>query len=93
MSTPESEALTGELQGARQPAGLDLGRRFVRVTERKANGFVAFDFALGEPELFAELLLPQAAFEEFCRTQAVEFLPEGDGPAREQDQQRYGRAD
>ena len=48
MSTPESEALTGELQGARQPAGLDLGRRFVRVTERKANGFVAFDFALGE---------------------------------------------
>ena len=68
MSTPEAPVL-------------DLQRRFVRVTERLPNGFVAFDFALGDPEIYAELRLPAGAFEEFCRSNAVEFLPEGPAPA------------
>lgn len=48
-----------------------LAAKYVRVTRRCHNGMVEFDFAIGEPELFAELVLPQSAFEEFCRSNAV----------------------
>ncbi len=48
-----------------------LAAKYVRVTRRRDNGMVEFDFAIGEPELFAELVLPQSAFEEFCRMNAV----------------------
>ena len=45
--------------------------RFVRVVDECANGMVEFEFAVGEPELFVEMVLPKAAFEDFCRTQGV----------------------
>ncbi|WP_198531162.1 phenol hydroxylase subunit [Thauera phenolivorans] len=57
-----------------KPAALDATRRFVRVTGERAGGFVEFDFAIGEPEIFAELILARDAFAEFCATNAVEFL-------------------
>ena len=57
-----------------QPASLDAARRFVRVTGERAGGFIEFDFAIGEPEIFAELILARDAFTEFCATNAVEFL-------------------
>jgi phenol/toluene 2-monooxygenase (NADH) P0/A0 len=41
-------------------------RKFVRVIETHANGLVEFEFAVGEPELFVELLMGRTAFEEFC---------------------------
>lgn len=50
---------------------LDVTRRFVRVTERRANGFVAFDFSIGSPELVVELMLPAAAFDAFCESNAA----------------------
>ena len=53
----------------------DTTRRFVRVTEERADGLVAFDFAIGWPELSVELLLPAAAFAEFCIANRVERLP------------------
>lgn len=52
-------------------AGIDFDRKFVRVVERRPDGFVAFDFAIGEPEIYAEMLLPAAAFEEFCVANAA----------------------
>ncbi len=52
-------------------SGVDINRRYVRVREVRANGFVEFEFALGEPHLFVEMLLPQPAFEDFCRCQGV----------------------
>jgi len=61
----------------------DTARRFVRVTGERPNGFVEFDFAIGEPELFAEMILSKEAFEEFCATNAVELLPPGDEPTQE----------
>ena len=48
-----------------------LAAKYFRVTRRRENGMVEFDFAIGEPELFAELVLPQSAFEEFCRINSV----------------------
>ena len=50
----------------------DPSRKFIRVIEQRANGMVEFEFAVGEPELFVEMLLPQAAFADFCAAQGVE---------------------
>jgi len=48
-----------------------LAAKYVRVTERRDDGLVGFDFAIGQPETFVELLMPEAAFNDFCRTNAV----------------------
>jgi phenol hydroxylase P0 protein len=53
---------------------MDTSRRFVRVTRERANGFIEFDFAIGEPEVFIEMILGREAFEEFCATNQVEML-------------------
>jgi len=45
--------------------------KFVRIIELHANGLVEFEFAVGEPELFVELLMAQAQFDEFCVMQGV----------------------
>jgi phenol hydroxylase P0 protein len=52
----------------------DPSRKFVRVTERREDGLVAFEFSIGWPELAVELMLPAAAFEEFCTRNAVQRL-------------------
>ncbi len=57
----------------RNPA-FDPSRKFVRVTETRADGFVAFEFSIATPELVVELLLPAPAFAEFCATNGVERL-------------------
>jgi len=58
-----------------QAPALDASRYFVRIRGERGNGFVEFDFAIGEPEVFVELILGRAAFEEFCATNKVEMLP------------------
>lgn len=57
----------------------DTTRKFVRVIETRDNGMVEFEFAIGEPELFVELLLPGPAFAEFCTANQVTVL--GTAPA------------
>lgn len=51
-------------------------RKFVRVIESHANGLVRFEFAVGWPDLSCELVLPRAAFDDFCQRNAVEFMTE-----------------
>lgn len=51
----------------------DTTRRFVRVTGER-DDFVEFDFAVGEPDVFVELILGGAAFAEFCEANKVEKL-------------------
>lgn len=53
---------------------LDLTKRYVRVLERRADGLVSFEFAIGWPELVVELMLPSAAFDEFCCKHQVIWL-------------------
>lgn len=55
-------------------ADLDISRRFVRITGEHKNGFVEFDFAIGEPEIFFEMILTHVAFEEFCQMNNAEIL-------------------
>lgn len=53
---------------------IDITRKYVRLIERRADGFVEFEFAIGEPELYAEMLLPADAYEAFCSANAVIHL-------------------
>lgn len=41
--------------------------KYVRVRSRARPGFVEFDFSIGDPNLFLEMILPEVAFEAFCR--------------------------
>ena len=50
----------------RKPPHFNPSLKFVRIIEQHANGLVEFEFAVGEPELFVELLMAQAQFDEFC---------------------------
>jgi len=52
----------------------DVTRKFVRLKEERAGGMVIFDFAIGWPDLSVELMMPRAAFDEFCTTHRVEQL-------------------
>lgn len=52
----------------------DLSRKFVRVLRVGDDGLVAFEFAIGWPDLAVELAMPRPMFEEFCRSQRVERL-------------------
>ena len=67
-----------------QPA-LDTTRRFVRVCGTRTGVFIEFEFAIGEPEVFVEMLLSPAAFTEFCATNQVEMLPPRDPDAAPDD--------
>jgi phenol hydroxylase P0 protein len=51
------------------PFNTDL--KFVRITELHPNGLVEFEFAVGEPGLFVELLMSKASFDEFCAMHGV----------------------
>jgi phenol hydroxylase P0 protein len=70
------------IEGGHEPVGFDTTRTFVRVVERRPDGFVEFHFSIGEPSLFVEMLLTEAAFEEFCAVNRTELVgPESEGDA------------
>jgi phenol hydroxylase P0 protein len=52
----------------------DVTRKYVRVRQVRADGLVCFEFAIGWPELFVDLMLPRAAFDDFCERQHVQLL-------------------
>jgi phenol hydroxylase P0 protein len=57
------------------PEGFDTSKRFVRVVERRPDGFVELQFAVGDPSLFVEMILTEAAFRELCESTGAELLP------------------
>ena len=50
----------------------DVQRRFIRIVQEHDNGMVEFEFAVGEPGLFVEMVMPRAQFDDFCATQGVQ---------------------
>lgn len=64
----------GHVSQQRSVTTFDATRRYVRVCHERADGFVEFEFAIGEPALFVELMLPAAAFHEFCLANSVILL-------------------
>lgn len=45
--------------------------KYIRVTGERDAKFVEFDFAIQDPTLFVELVLPQQAFQHFCEINHV----------------------
>ena len=66
--------------------------RYVRITSRDRPGFVEFNFSINDPSLYLEMILPVAAFNEFCRTNQVTFLTDeqAEAVAQQQEKWRYG---
>ena len=52
----------------------DVSRYYVRFRELRDDGYVLFDFSIGDPELAVELTLPLAAYQTFCRERGVTYL-------------------
>ena len=67
--------------------------KFVRITERMANGYVAFDFAMGSPDLFVELVLPEAAFEAFCETNNVKHMTQEQSDLVDEEMRKFRYGD
>ena len=59
----------------------DPTRRYIRIVELRPNGMVEFEFAVGEPELFVEMILPQEAFDDFCAREGVVPTQHSGAPA------------
>lgn len=73
-------------EGASQHEGFDTGWKFVRVVERRPDGFVEFQFAIGDPDVFVEMIMSPEAFAEFCEANEVTMLaPTGDPEAEQSD--------
>lgn len=67
--------------GQQGQAAFDPGVCFVRLRKVRDDGFVEFDFAIGEPDLSVELILPAAAFHEFCHDNHVIHITPIEGVA------------
>ena len=62
--------------GQHQLPAFNPARRFVRLREVRTDGFVEFEFAVGDLDMSMELILPVAAFHEFCAAnQVVQISP------------------
>lgn len=48
---------------------------YVRVTGLRREKFVEFEFSIGDADLTIELILPTAAFAEFCAENQAVVLP------------------
>ena len=58
------------------PPAFGVRQRYVRLLQVRPDGFVEFEFAIGEPELAVELILPADAYREFCRhNEVIELTP------------------
>lgn len=55
-------------------------KRWVRVQQETENGFVEFEFFVADKDLYVDLVLPAAAFREFCSNNRVRFLDPGIEP-------------
>lgn len=49
----------------------DISKCYVRITGVRNNELIEFDFAIGEPEMYVELVLPFPAFQQFCANNKV----------------------
>ncbi|MBM4226707.1 MAG: phenol hydroxylase [Gammaproteobacteria bacterium] len=73
----------------------DASCHYVWVRARRPDGYVEFDFSIGDPGLAVELRLPAAAFETFCQERGARHLTAGENAAvqRERAKWQFGSPD
>lgn len=67
----------------------DPARRYVRFRELRKDGYVSFDFAIGDPELSVNLALKLDQYRHFCRTHDVTHVTREQGEALDFDQMKW----
>ena len=87
MTNVERKARTGD---SRKP--IEQLVKYVRVRSESGARFVEFDFAIGDPNLFVELIMPPETFEEFCEKNGVVYMTDEQMKAvdAEMEKWRYG---
>jgi phenol hydroxylase P0 protein len=73
-------------------SAFDRLTKFIRVRSKPDSRFVEFDFAIGDPSLFVELVMPKGAFDAFCAANEVVHMTEEQIRAvdAEMEKWRYG---
>lgn len=56
-------------------SSFDTEKRFVRLNRIRYDGFVEFEYAVGDPGLALELIMPAHAYRAFCHANRVVILP------------------
>ncbi len=80
VGDPDSASNSGAIQAAESGSvemsqdEFDPTKKFVRITGIQQNRLIEFDFSVGEPEIYIELVLPFQAFQDFCATNKVKYL-------------------
>lgn len=64
-------------------------RCWVRVRRERPDGFVEFDFAIGDPDLSVDLILPRPAFDEFCAVNRVRLIDDAQARRLDEEQARW----
>lgn len=80
-----------ETGSARRAEPFNTHKKFVRVRELRPDRFVEFDFAIGDPDLYVEMMLTAEAFDEFCAVNHVIFLQPADVAAPDPQQWRLSQ--
>jgi phenol/toluene 2-monooxygenase (NADH) P0/A0 len=71
----------------------DPAKRYVRLTQVRADGFVEFEFAIGDPELAVDLILPADAYRDFCRDNHAVLISPLQGTAIDRARLRWSTDD
>ena len=79
---------------ARPLQAVNAGTRYVRITRVTRGGFVEFQFSIGDPTLYLEMILPKPAFDLFCAEQGAVHLSGAQAAAVDADRHKWrdGRA-
>lgn len=66
-------------------------KKYIRIRSKPGARFVEFDFAINDPSLFVELIMPQDSFVDFCARNDVTEMTQAqmDAVDREIEQWRY----
>lgn len=81
-----------EPSGSSHPSSFDQLTKYIRVRSEPDARFVMFDFAIGDPSLFVELVLPPESFAQFCANNDVVPMSEAQMQANDAEEAkwRYG---
>lgn len=73
-------------------SAFDRLTKYIRIRSEPDARFVEFDFAIDDPALFVELVMPPGAFEVFCENNNVVHMSQEqkDIVDAEMDKWRYG---
>ena len=64
-------------------------QRYVRVTKNDNRGYVEFQFSVGDPNLYLEMTLPRAAFEEFFERERATHLSDEQAIAVDETEKKW----